>query len=412
MSGQPHFVILGWTAAPGGTLSVLRRLIPELARHGAVRAVLHGPLHASLGVPTRIAGGRGSHPMRFPGIWLYLARMTIAAIRAVRHDRFAVLLPQDSLATGAAAVLAGRLTGAPVMLVEHGNATALRGDAFWRELRARPGRLGRLRMPLLRWSLRLLNQIAMRGTDIALLGGDEAGALYRAAGLTADRIARYHFPVDTQRFHPPARGTAEARAPLGLPAVAFVVGSVSRLEPEKGLEEIVDAAALCGVHDIHLVFGGDGSLAASLAQRAAARDVPATFTGSLDPYDVAQLLRACDTFVYAGHRGANTPYAVLEAMATGLPTIATDEPPAHRHLLANGAGWVVRPHHPEEIASALALIAADPQAARAAGRAARRRVEAEHDASRFENEIAAAVRLVAEGASRRRAQRSGDGRRR
>ena len=340
---QPQRFVFAVTAlARGGTLTVMSSLWPRLERHGSVVVISHGPDSARLDRPVIRVGGRFGGPMRFPAIWIYAARMAWACARAARGGG-SVLLPQDSLATGAAAGLAGRLTRTPVVVMEHGSAIAVRSDYYWRERVVMRRLRDRLTKPLLRVSALLLHRACLRLADGALLAGDESAAAYRAAGFPAARMRRYHFPVDMERFRPAHPGeVAEARTALGLPPDGVIVASVSRLAPEKGLDVLIEAvAALAPASRPFVAFGGDGPLRAALEARVQRAGLEAAFLGQLDADGVATLLRAADIFVYAGRQGANTPYAVLEAMASGLAVVASTEPRVHADMLADGRGAAV-----------------------------------------------------------------------
>lgn len=387
-----RFVIVTWSFAPGGTYSVLRTWIPRLRRHGTVMGLSHGPDGLDPGIPVVHAGSRRSHPLRFPGVLIYLLRMTRAARRLGGDD--VVLIAQDSLATGAAAVLAARVSGATSVVMEHGTAEAIRSRYFWRERWGPSGRAGRLRQPILEGCVRLLHRVALRGARLALLAGDEAEAVYRASGVPAERILRFHFAVDVERFHPAgASERAAAREQLGLPQDRLVLLSVSRLAPEKGLDDLLSAAA--SSHGTPLVvLAGEGRERTALETLAATLRVEARFAGEQDPAGVARLLRAADIFVYAGRQGANTPYAVLEAMAGGLAVIATTAPAVHAVMLADGRGIAVPPGDRMGMTAAVDALAADPTLRSSMGVAARAYVERFHSPATLDAEVDAFVTRI------------------
>ena len=382
-------VFLVTAVAEGGTLSVMRQFWTRLMPLGPVEVVSHGPDRVEVPVPSTTVGGRYGGPMRFPAIWVYLARMVVAAVRAARRAGPAVLLPQDSLATGAAAAIAGRLTRTPVLLMEHGSAIAIRTEYYWGTRIVMTRRRDRWTKPLLRASVHLLHGLCVRLVDLALVAGDESEAALRTAGMSPRRIRRYHFPVEIDRFRPARPGEQEAlRAELGLPPDIRVLASVSRLTHEKGLDLVIDALAMLPANERPmLVVGGDGPMRSALEAEATTRGVPAQFVGSLDRGAVARLLRAADAFVYAGRQGANTPYAVLEAMASGLAVIATTEPVAHLAMLAGGRGYAVPPEDSAAMTAAVRQVVHDPGAARACGRLARDYVEAHHAPAVLDREL-------------------------
>ena len=386
-----------WALAPGGTLSVLRDWVPRLAERGEVSIVTLGPNVASLGVPTVELGGGWSHPFRFPNVIGYVARMALAARGRARDGGRTVLVPQDALATGAAAALVSMATGARVAVMEHGSAAAVETDRFWRE-RRRHGVASRLREWPLRATLGGLRRLAMRRMDVALLAGDDAVATYRSRGAQAERLLRYRFGVDTERFHPPSdeeRAAARRRWEVDDRSAILTVG---RLAAEKGVPDLIAAvASLPAKLRPKLLVAGDGPLRGALERAADAAGIDASFVGALDPADVASIAHAADVFVYAGLRGANTPFAVLEAMASGLPVVATTAPPVHRAMLADGRGSAVDPGDRDAMRAAILAYLDERAAARAAGAAARRYVVEHHAPSRVDEAVDALIERLSPG---------------
>lgn len=393
-----RFVIMVWGLVPGGTLSVLRDWVPRLAGHGEVTIVSLGPNRASLGVPTVALGGRWSHPLRFPQMLGYVARMAVAAARHARGGGTTVLMPQDALATGAAAVIAALAGGARVAVMEHGSAEAVETDRFWRERSA--GTAAALRNGILRAILRALNRLVLRRMDVALVAGDDAVATYRSRGVPEGRLLRYRFGVDLERFHPATDAErADARRRWGVRGSGSVVVSISRLAPEKGVDDLVGAlAALPDGEAATLLVAGDGPLRDELERAVAAAGVAAIFVGRVEPDDVVSVLHAADCFVYAARRGANTPYAVLEAMAVGLPVVATTAPAIHRSMLDDGRGIAVEPGDRDALRDGILQFLHDPPRAATAGAAARSYVEAHHSPAEADGAVDALVRRLWPGA--------------
>jgi glycosyltransferase involved in cell wall biosynthesis len=380
-----------WALAHGGTLSVLRDWVPRLAERGDVSIVTLGPNRASLDVPTVELGARWSHPFRFPNVIGYVARMALATGGRARDGRRTVLVPQDALATGAAAALASRATGARVVVMEHGSAAAVETERFWRERRGH-GLPNRVREWPLRATLGLLHRLVLRRMDVALVAGDDAVAMYRSRGVPTDRLLRYRFGIDLQRFHPPTdeeRAAARRRWAVGDRSVILTAG---RLGPEKGIPDLIAAVASLPTElRPMLLVAGDGPLRAALERAAEAVGVDASFVGSLDPSDVASVANAADVFAYAGLRGANTPFAVLEAMASGLPVVATTAPAVHRAMLADGRGSAIDPGDQDAMRAAILTYLREPAAGRAAGVAARRYVVEHHAPAQVDEAVDALV---------------------
>lgn len=150
-------------------------------------------------------------------------------------------------------------------------------------------------------------------------------------GVPPERVSSIYNGVDVTRFAPtPDRATVRATlAPRHLPADAFVVGAVSRLSAVKNLPMLLQAFAMTRsrcpgfAHDARLVLVGDGpergTLRAQVAQLGLADCC--LMTGASD--DVPAWLQSLDLLCLPSLvEGISN--AVLEAMATGLPVVATD----------------------------------------------------------------------------------------
>jgi len=383
-----------WGLVPGGTLSVLRDWMPRLAAHGEVTILSLGPNRASLGVPTIALGGWWSHPFRFPQVLAYVARMAAGAARQARGGATTVLVPQDALATGAAAVIGAMAGRARVVVMEHGSTEAVETDRFWRERST--GTAAGLRNRLLRPILRALNRFVLRRMVVALVAGDDAAATYRSRGVSEDRLLRYRFGVDLDRFHPATRAERDvARRRWGVEGDRRVIVSVGRLAPEKGVDDLVRAvAALPPDVTPTLLLAGDGPLRDELERAAGAAGIAATFAGRVEPDDVVSVLHAADCFVYPARRGANTPYAVLEAMASGLAVVATTAPPIHRSMLADDRGIAVEPGDHDALRDGILAFLRDEARGAAAGAAARGYVETHHSPAEADRAVDALVRLL------------------
>lgn len=377
--------------ARGGTLSVMESAWAHLADH---RIVVLTQEHSTASVPhetVRLPHAFGD-PLRFPGAWVYAWRVARAAARIARTTRGEVILvPQDALATGAGAVLAGRRTRTRVVVMDHGSAIVYRTRFFWRERMSRSRLDERIREPLLRMSLRALHRITLAGADRVLLPSHEAVERFMADGFPRERIARYHVPLDLARFHPPDPDRRRTvRAGLGVADDATLVLSFGRLTPEKGLDLLLEAVS--GLPDQVrpvLAVGGSGPLRTAIEERAAERGVDVRMLGGVGPDELPHLIGAADVVAYASRQGTNVPVAILEAMACARLVVATDQPPAARELLGDGRGIVVPAGDHAAYTRALhAALAMGADGRRAAGDAARRWIEMEHGTEGVAAELA------------------------
>jgi glycosyltransferase involved in cell wall biosynthesis len=167
--------------------------------------------------------------------------------------------------------------------------------------------------------------------------------------------------VDLDRYHEGARGCGR-------------IVSVARLEPQKNPLGLIEAFAR-GLKDEpgwRLLLAGDGSLRESARERARHLGVAdrVDFLGARA--DMPEILADCDVFALASD-WEGSPMAVIEAMAAGLPVVATAVGGVP-DLVENGVtGLLVSPGDPEALGGALLALSRDPQRRQALGAAARRR---------------------------------------
>ena len=199
-------------------------------------------------------------------------------------------------------------------------------------------------------------------------------------GVRRDKITTILNGIDHVTFRRDARRVTSARAALGVGPNDIVIGSVGRLESQKRFDLLL--AAFADVRSkrtdlaLKLVIAGSGSRRAALeAQRQALGIGDACiFTGQVE--EVIDLHHALDLFVQSSDY-EGTPNAVLEAMAMGTPTIATDAGGTAEVLRDRVEGLIVPVGQPAAIAAAIEQVLADPSGANARAAAGRRRVEGE-----------------------------------
>lgn len=219
-------------------------------------------------------------------------------------------------------------------------------------------------------------------------------------GLPADRLHDIPNPVDVNAWRAEPRRLA--RAALGVPDEAFLVVWHGRIDiARKGLDRLLDTWRIVRTArpDARLKLLGAGQDDARFAQMVA--DVPGVDwrpTYSTDPAGLRQWLSAADAAVSLS-RIEGMPVAPLEAMACGLPVVASD---AHglTDIFAEGeaaGGLLIREGAPSEAAAALLRLAGDAQLRSQLGAAARRRVESDYAVAAVGARLAA---LLAPGLQR------------
>ena len=195
------------------------------------------------------------------------------------------------------------------------------------------------------------------------------------AGIPRPRLAVVHSGIDLSRYEDRA-DPSEFRAELGITADAPLIGCVGALAPQKGHEVLLQALASLGEERPapHCVLVGQGELRDRILDeaRAAGLGDRVHLTGFRD--DIPRVTAACDLAVLPSISGEGSPAAVKEAMACGIPIIATDIGGV-REILENGRqGLVVPAGDADAIANALRRLLRDPAERDAMGEAGRQRV--------------------------------------
>ena len=153
-----------------------------------------------------------------------------------------------------------------------------------------------------------------------------------------------------------------------------MVGFLGRLSPEKGPDVFLRAALLAQakLQDTHFIFVGDGPLAPTLRETIARFKLEDSVHLAGLRRDVATVLNDMDVMVSSSHSEA-MPLAVMEAMASGLPVVATRVGGVPDMIDQGESGWLVAPNDFDEIAIRLHQVLATPGELARMGAAARRR---------------------------------------
>ncbi len=219
-------------------------------------------------------------------------------------------------------------------------------------------------------------RLLRRGTDALIVAstGAETAARSRVPWL-ADRTTLVEPGVDTDRFDRD-RELRGRRAELGIPADAFLVGLVARVQARRRFEVFLEALAALretvpGVHGVVLGTASPQDLEQIVLGPARALGLEGRVQqlGRQRGDDYVALLRELDAMVYLVPGSDGSCRAVREAMSMGLPVLA-----ARRGMLPeiveDGETGVLFDDRPGELSRELAALAADPERARALGAAA------------------------------------------
>lgn len=214
------------------------------------------------------------------------------------------------------------------------------------------------------------------------LSGHIEKYLVNAIGVPRDRISRICNGVDTDRFHPTETGRGLLPgSPLNESGLR-VIGTVGRLQAIKDQRNLIRAFALllermpASADDLRLMVVGNGPLRREIEAEMLRLGVTDKVWLAGERADIPEVLRSMDIFVLPS-RAEGISNTVLEAMASGLPVVATDVGGSSELVVSSRTGILVPARDPDLLADALAAYLTDPAQASAHGRAGRDRVQAE-----------------------------------
>jgi glycosyltransferase involved in cell wall biosynthesis len=240
--------------------------------------------------------------------------------------------------------------------------------------------------------------LVRRLADAVMFDGEGLIAAHGGASGLDDSTFVYYPPVDVALFAPRCAEPSAVKAELGIPGTAEVVGTVANINPQKGHEYFVRAAAeilRARPETWFLVVGAAYETHAGYAQHI--RDLAASlglleravFTGART--DVWRMFSAMDVSVITSvPHSEGTTTTAMESMALGTPVVATDVGAVAEVVEDGVTGFVVPPLDPPAIARAALRLLDDVALRERMGRAGRARA-----VERFSVERCAQVHLEA-----------------
>lgn len=194
-----------------------------------------------------------------------------------------------------------------------------------------------------------------------------------------DRLKTRCLPngVDCERFRPiDSDLRSQARRQFGLPEQAYLIGCVARLVPVKRHEDLIAGFSMIATShpDARLVLVGGGMLGQSLERQVETLGLGRQVLFLGESRAMEQLLPLLDAFALVSSTEGMSN-AILEAMACGLPTVATDVGGNPELVQPTVTGYLVPPFRPGELALALSELLEHREHGRRMGHAARRRAE-------------------------------------
>ncbi len=180
-------------------------------------------------------------------------------------------------------------------------------------------------------------------------------------GAKPKKIRVVYNGVDLVRFRPIAGKREEMQKKLGIPKNAIVVLTVRRLVYKNGIDTLIDSANIVIKKNRRIVFlaVGKGPDSDDVKLRIQQLGIDGNFklAGFVSDEDLPFYYNAADLFVLPSKSGEGLPLVAMEAMACGLPVVATDVG-GIREVLINDYGKLVPPNQPELLARAILDFAA------------------------------------------------------
>jgi starch synthase len=340
------------------------RILPAARAYRLVRRRVAEPYGWNVGRMFGIAEpGRLRRAALAPAraLFPYFATPPVALAAALREEQVGALLCQEyEYARFDSCVAVGRATGVPVFGVFQG------GDA-----------------PFSAFERRVRGPAVRAAAGLIIPTRRELERVHETYGVPRAALAQIFNPLDLSEWSPLPRD--EARRALDIPETARVAVSHGRIEiHRKGLDIMLAAWAEVvrarPGRDYRLVIVGSGGDAAEFGRRLDAAALPGLTWANefvLDRTSVRRTLSAGDVYVMTS-RKEGFPVAPVEAMACGLPIVASDAHGVADILeLGEASGGILVPREGvAATAAALLRLLDDPELGRSLGASARRRVEA------------------------------------
>ena len=241
----------------------------------------------------------------------------------------------------------------------------------WLESRA-------VRHRIRRWMTRLA--LGRRGVRMVAVSDAVRRHWALGLGVEPDRIRVVRNGIDVIRYQPSER-SRESLIP--------VIGVAARLAPMKGIEHLLDALGVLAEQGVafQLKIAGTGNLRNPLEERCARTGIGerTEFLGHVD--DMPSFYRSIDLYVLPSVSTEGLPLGVLEAMASGIPVVATTVGGTPEAVRDGVDGLLVPPRDVSALADALRRLLSDTAGRRTMGEAGRTRAVETFSLERFSDEI-------------------------
>jgi glycosyltransferase involved in cell wall biosynthesis len=204
-------------------------------------------------------------------------------------------------------------------------------------------------------------------------------------GISADMVTTVPIGIESDTDEERSAFRAQTRSAMEIKERTVVIGNVARLVPFKGHRFLLDAAALIAreARDVLFLIAGDGELDAHLRVQAASLGISGAvrFLGFRD--NLREVYPAFDIYCHSSIDLASEmfPIAILRALASGLPVVATDVGGIAAMVDQGVSGYLTPAEDPPALARALNALIGDPGAREKFGQASRALFERKYHAA-------------------------------
>ncbi len=197
-------------------------------------------------------------------------------------------------------------------------------------------------------------------------------------GANPDRVGVVLNAVQLESYRPDPRIRKQIRSELGLSESQIVLGAAGRIEPQKRFDVLIEAFAFLHRQrpNTRLLIAGEGSQLPQIRRQIQQRGLPDVCRLLGHCADMPRTYQAFDLLVQSSDY-EGTPTVIVEAMALGIPVVATDAGGTAQLLTDREHGLLVPRRDPAAICRAVEQTLDDPTATDQRRAAARRRVETE-----------------------------------
>ncbi len=284
------------------------------------------------------------------------AKWRLDALRGLylllRRERPSILHASLFHANIAARVL-GRAAGVPVIITwRHGVEIG-----------------GTLRESINRWTSRLDDKVVATCNLVRQIEVEHAR-------VPPDKVTTIYNGIDMKDFPSNPGAAAIVRQTFDVQPDSLLIGTIGRLHRAKGLPDLLSAMVRVQEYDpeARLLLVGGGELREELETQAETLGLSNAVIFAGIRNNIPEILGALDLFVLPS-LWEGLPLVLLEAMAAGLPVVATAVGGTPEVVVDGVTGLLVPPHDPQSLAQAIIRLLGDPDLRRRMGQAGRERVE-------------------------------------